>query len=84
MWRVAKRVTPPTSFLWVSYPLEWLFFTLVRQTYRNPPPLPWLGTGYVETTRESLPVNTGGVKDGTKNNSLFSTKIKILSIYIDL
>ena len=51
----------PTMFLWVSYPLEWLFFTLVRQTYRNSPPLPGLGTGYVETTRESLPVNTGGV-----------------------
>jgi len=49
-------------FLWVSYPFEWLFFTLVRQTYRNPPPLPRLGTGYVETTRESLPVNTGGVE----------------------
>ena len=44
-------------FLWVSYPFEWLFFTLVRQTYRNPPPLPGLGTGYVEMTRESLPVN---------------------------
>ena len=52
---------PPTSFLWVSYLLEWLFFTLVRQPYRNPPSLSELGTGYVETTRESLPVNTGGV-----------------------
>ena len=51
----------PTMFLWVSYPIEWLFFTLVRQTYRNPPPLPGLGTSYVETTRESLLVNTGGV-----------------------
>ena len=36
-------------------------FTLVRQTYRNPLPLPGLGTSYVKTTQESLPVNTGGV-----------------------
>jgi hypothetical protein len=27
----------------------------------HPPPLPGLGTGYVETTRESLPVYLGGV-----------------------
>jgi hypothetical protein len=27
----------------------------------HPPPLPGLGTGYVETTQESLPVNLGGV-----------------------
>jgi hypothetical protein len=27
----------------------------------HPPPLPELGTGYVETTQESLPVNLGGV-----------------------
>ena len=27
----------------------------------HPPPLPGLGTGYVETTHESLPVNIGGV-----------------------
>lgn len=27
----------------------------------HPPPLPGLGTGYVETTQESLPVNIGGV-----------------------
>ena len=27
----------------------------------HPPPLPGLGTGYVETTQESLPVNICGV-----------------------
>jgi hypothetical protein len=34
---------------------------LVRQTLTHPPPLSGLGTGYVETTQESLPVNIGGV-----------------------
>jgi hypothetical protein len=29
---------------------------LVRQTLTHPPPLPGLGTSYVETTQESLPV----------------------------
>jgi hypothetical protein len=30
----------------------------------HPPPLPGLGTDYVETTRESLPVNLGRVSHG--------------------
>ena len=66
------------SFLWVSYPLEWLFFTLVRQTYSNPPPLPGLGTGCVETTRESLPVNAGGVIQYNRTNKLQMNDYKIL------
>ena len=49
------------TFLWVSNPLEWLFLCWFAKTYRNPPPLPGLGTGYVETTQESLLVNTGRV-----------------------
>jgi hypothetical protein len=38
-----------------------VFLLLVRQTLTHPPPLPGLGTGYVETTQESLPVNIDGV-----------------------
>jgi hypothetical protein len=36
-------------------------FTAGSLDLTHPPPLPGLGTGYVETTRESLPVNLGGV-----------------------
>jgi hypothetical protein len=35
-----------------------VFLLLVRQTLTHPPLLPGLGTGYVETTQENLPVNT--------------------------
>jgi hypothetical protein len=38
----------------------------------HPPPLPGLGTRYVETTQESLPVNLGGVSI-KKGKSAFLT-----------
>jgi hypothetical protein len=41
------------------------FFTLARQAYHNPPPLPELGTGYVEATYAELFED----KNGTQYNS---------------
>jgi hypothetical protein len=39
----------------------------------HPPPLPGLGTDYVETTRESLPVNLGGVVIYSAENILYGS-----------
>jgi hypothetical protein len=38
------------------------FYVWLATPKHNPPPLPGLGTGYVETTQESLPINIGEVK----------------------
>jgi hypothetical protein len=36
----------------------------------RPPPLPGLGTGYVEMTQESLPVNLGGVSNNHEHDKM--------------
>jgi hypothetical protein len=48
---LAKRVTPQrNSFRFHLHIRVAGFFTLARQAYHNVPPLPGLGTGYVEAT----------------------------------
>jgi hypothetical protein len=49
------------NLFWVSTPLEWLFLNVGLPNLTQLPPLPGLGTVYVETTQESRLVNIGGV-----------------------
>ena len=74
-------------FLWVSNPLEWLFFMLVCQNLTQPSSLPGLGTGYAETTqeRESLPVSIGGVFQSERESQVLAKKkIWVLKVEVGL
>jgi hypothetical protein len=61
-WRVAKRVTPQRKSIWSHLHKNSWFLRLARHAYTQPSSFTGLGTGYVETTQESLPVNIGEVK----------------------